>query len=72
MKDYKIKEAICNQKQAIDNLGDKLSQLTLQFTELVVRFEIMVEILQERENCNNGDCGEEKEQAQVQEVPASV
>lgn len=42
MKDYKIKENLCNMKQSIDHLKEKMSDLD-------AKFQILVDILTEKE-----------------------
>lgn len=43
MKDYKIKENICNLRQSIDHLKDGVARLE-------EKFDVLVEILTEKEN----------------------
>ena len=43
MKDYKIKEALCNLKQSVDHAKK-------QMTDMTEKFEILIECLQQKED----------------------
>ncbi len=49
MKDYKIKEQLCNMKQSIDHLKMFHIEQSKKIDELTEKFDALVEILQQKE-----------------------
>jgi hypothetical protein len=61
MKDYKIKENIVNLRQSIEHLKNLCQKLDNSVAELTMKFEVLVEILEEKENAEKEEENEEAE-----------